>query len=97
MNPSVPKRHFEGRTFACHAAPVGSVTFTEVQEVLFCKAFDACAFIADRVSSKYLLTETLTFRNGQLITSTADSHSDEHLYCRCGVRVPTRLRSCAVR
>ena len=46
---------------ACHAAPLGSVTFTEVQEVPFCKAFHSCAFIADHGGSKYLLTETLTF------------------------------------
>jgi hypothetical protein len=47
--------------FACHAAPLVSVAFTEVQEVLFCKVFRSWAFIADHGSSEYLLTETLTF------------------------------------
>ena len=47
--------------FACHAPALGSVTFTEVQEVPVCKAFHSRAFIADHVSSEYLLTETLTF------------------------------------
>ena len=44
-----------------------------------------------------MLTETLTFCIGQSIASTADSHSDEHFYCHCGVRVLTRLRNCTVR
>jgi len=61
---------------ACHATPGGSGVFTRVQEVPICKAFGSCAFTADHRSSKYLLTETLTFCLGQLIASTADSHSD---------------------
>jgi hypothetical protein len=45
---------------ACHAIPLGSVAFTEVQEVPHCKAFGSCAFTRNRMSSQYLLTETLT-------------------------------------
>jgi hypothetical protein len=37
------------------------MTFTEVQEVLFCKAFGPSVFAAVRCDSEYLLTETLTF------------------------------------
>jgi hypothetical protein len=55
MNPSVPKRHFEGRTFACHAPPLGSRMFTEVQEVPLCKAFGPGVFTAARCDSEYLL------------------------------------------
>jgi hypothetical protein len=68
-----------------------------VQEVLVDNAFSSCEFTTVRFNSKYLLTETLTFCSGQLIVSTADSHSDDYFYCRCGVRVLTRLRNCAVR
>jgi hypothetical protein len=64
------------RPIACHAIPVGSGVFTRVHEVPICKAFSSCAFTADHNSSKYLLTETLTFCLGQLIASTVDSHSD---------------------
>jgi hypothetical protein len=49
---------------------LGSGVFTEVQEVPYCKAFGSCAFTAVRLSSDYLLTETLTFCIGQLIAST---------------------------
>jgi hypothetical protein len=44
-----------------------------------------------------LLTEPQAFCSGQLIASSADSHSDEYFYCRCRVRALTRLRSGAVR
>jgi len=49
---------------------LGSDAFARVHEVPFCKAFGSCAFTAVRFSSKYLLTETLTFCFGQLIAST---------------------------
>ena len=48
-----------------------------VQEVLVDNAFSSCEFTTVRFNSKYLLTETLTFCSGQLIVSTADSHSDD--------------------
>jgi hypothetical protein len=57
----VEVRGFEPQILACHAPPLGSMPFTEVQEVQFCKAFHSCALIAVRRDSEYLLTETLTF------------------------------------
>lgn len=47
----------EPQTLACHAPPLGSVTFTQVQEVPFCKAFGPRVFAAVRCDPEYLPTE----------------------------------------
>jgi len=59
--------------------------FTGVHEAPICKAFGSGAFTRNRSGSKDLLTETLTLCSGQLIASSAELHSDEYFYCRCGV------------